>query len=374
MKKKLLLMLSLLLVGSVVVPATIDAQEETEGVDQYQTGVVTRIVQETQQMVEGKQLFTQLIRLVLPDQSEINVEHGSEMQPINADQRLIIDEQIVVRIPADAETPPNVVDFYRIPMLLVLLGLFAVVVVAVGGKQGIFSFLGMAMSIAVLMLYIVPQILAGNSPLWVSLSGCFLIAISSVYVSHGWGWKSHLSLVSITSGLLIVAILSYLAVKSSRLMGLGSEEAYFLQFGQTSQINLQGLLLGGMMLGALGVLDDVVVSQVSVVFQLKNADKQLSFFQLFRRAITVGKDHVASMVNTLVLAYAGANMPLFLLFVLNEETPHWVTVNSEMIAEEIIRTLTGSIGLVLTVPIATFVASYFAVRAKKLPKTAVHSH
>ena len=132
--------------------------------------------------------------------------------------------------------------------------------------------------------------------------------------------------------------------------------------------------MGGIILGALGVLDDITVSQVAVVFQLRAAKKDITFQELYKRGLTVGKDHVASLVNTLVLAYAGANLPLFLLFTLNQQTPDWVTLNSEVIVEEIIRTLTGSIGLVLAVPLATFLAAFVALRVPITKIDDFHAH
>jgi uncharacterized membrane protein len=234
----------------------------------------------------------------------------------------------------------------------------------------------MAVSILILVKFIVPQIVAGANPLVVSIFGSLLIGGITLYIAHGWKIKTHIALASMVSALLIVAVLSYISVQSAQLVGLGSEEAYFLQFGNTATINLQGLLLGGIILGALGVLDDITVSQVSVIFQLRAAKKDISIQELYRRGLEVGKDHVASLVNTLVLAYAGANLPLFILFMLNEQTPQWVTLNSEIIVEEIIRTVTGSIGLVLAVPVTTLLAAYVALRSpiQKIDDFHGHSH
>jgi uncharacterized membrane protein len=140
-------------------------------------------------------------------------------------------------------------------------------------------------------------------------------------------------------------------------------------------VNLQGLLLGGILLGALGILDDIAIAQVSVIFQLKEVNNKLSFKELYERGLKVGKDHVASLVNTLVLAYAGANLPLFLLFTINRDIPLWVTLNNEIIAEEVVRTLVGSMGLVLAVPITTLLAAVVVSRLGALPtKGGRHAH
>jgi uncharacterized membrane protein len=134
------------------------------------------------------------------------------------------------------------------------------------------------------------------------------------------------------------------------------------------------LLLAGMLLGALGILDDIAFSQVSVTSQLHSAKPNISFQELYWRALAVGQDHVASLVNTLVLAYAGSSLPLFLLFSMNEAQPAWVTLNSEIIAEEVIRTLSGSIGLVIAVPLTTLMAAYIVTTYKKLPKNKADAH
>jgi uncharacterized membrane protein len=174
--------------------------------------------------------------------------------------------------------------------------------------------------------------------------------------------------------LVVVTLLSHWYVILAKLTGLGTEEAAFLQFGETATINLRGLLLGGMMLGALGVLDDITISQVSTVFEIKRANNQLPFSELYQRGMRVGRDHVASLVNTLVLAYAGANLPLLILFTISSETPAWVHTNNELIAEEVVRTIVGSLGLVLAVPLTTALAAYWVEKSVTIPEEKAHSH
>lgn len=298
---------------------------------------------------------------------EYTVQSGDEFQPIKEAQlRDVGDKFIAVTQQNEAgEVYTAVADSYRMPTIIGLSLLFAIVVIGVGKKKGFLSILGMIASFLVLLKFIIPQILLGSNPILISLFGSLLIGSVTIYLSHGYNLKSHIALFSMMASLFAVSIISYIAVVSANMLGLGTEEAAFLQVGITSKINLQGLLLGGIMLGALGVLDDVTVAQVSVVFQLRAVKKSIKFGELYSRALEVGRDHVASLVNTLVMAYAGANMPLFLLFTLNESVPTWVTLNSEIIVEEIIRTLTGSMGLVLAVPFTTLIAASFAVQMKK---------
>ena len=162
-------------------------------------------------------------------------------------------------------------------------------------------------------------------------------------------------------------MLAVVFVDIAKLFGTGSEDAYFLKIGLLANINLKGLLLGGIIFGAVGVLDDVTTAQTAAVDEISKANKKLGFKDLFSKGISVGKEHISSLVNTLVLAYVGSSFPLLLLFSLNNDVPVWVKYNSEFIVEEVVRTLIGSTTLVLAVPIATFIAAYFISRKSKNP-------
>lgn len=332
----------------------------------YFTGRVETILEE--HLVDPeKKLYTQKAEVKRDDTGElVTVEIGSEFQPLNETQLLEVGRKVVLSEQQITPEETSIVlsDTYRLSTIAWLAILFAIVVVIVGKMQGLGSLIGMAVSMLILIKFIVPQILGGADPIVTSLIGSLAIGSLTLYIAHGFHMKSHIALISMLVTLAVVAGLAYTSVMAAQLVGLGSEEAYFLQFGNTNTINLQGLLLGGIILGALGVLDDITVSQVSVVFQLRAAKKEIDVRELYFRGLAVGRDHVASLVNTLVLVYAGANFPLFLLFMLNDQVPQWVILNSEAIVEEVIRTLSGSIGLVLAVPLTTILA---AVVVSKLP-------
>lgn len=328
----------------------------------YFVARVSEVAKESRIIFDGQVFYTQEV-LVVDEKSgeQFAIKVGGEVQPLTEAERLEVGRELIIseQEVMVGETQAVIIDVYRLPFLAWLLVGFCALIIMVSGPRGILPIIGMALSLAILLWYVVPQILAGENPVMVSMIGATFIGAITVYLSHGFGTKSHLALASIFLTLLAVSLLSFWYVSLAQLVGLGAEEAYFLQFGPTATISLQGLLLGGIMLGALGVLDDVTVSQASTVFELKRANKKLDFSELYKRGMRVGRDHVASLVNTLVLAYAGANLPLFILFVMGDGTPAWVLLSSEIIAEEVVRTLIGSMGLVAAVPLTTALTAYW---------------
>jgi len=249
-------------------------------------------------------------------------------------------------------------DYIRREGLVFLFLVFVVITVFVAGLWGLTSILGMSFSFLVIFKFILPQIISGANPVLIAIVGSIFIIPVTFYLSHGFNKKTHIAIVGTIIALIITGILAAIFVEVSKLTGFASEEAGFLQFEKQGLINMKGLLLAGIIIGTLGILDDVTVSQAAVAFQLKESNKKLSFGQLYNRAMKVGHDHISSMVNTLVLVYTGAALPLLLLFI-NNPKPFSEVINYELIADEIVRTLVGSIGLVLAVPITTILAAYF---------------
>lgn len=258
-------------------------------------------------------------------------------------------------------------DFERATSLLWLTGIFVLVILIMSRWKGLRSILSMAFSLLVIIGYIIPYILAGEDPLWVSIIGSVILLAVTLYLTYGWNLKTHAAVLSMMLVLLLTGTLAGLFVSFAKLTGSGDENALFLIQMLNTQINLRGLLLGGMIIGALGVLDDLVTTQASAVFELHHANESLGFRELFRSAMRIGQDHVAATVNTLVLAYAGAALPMLLMFSLGRGN-YGFLVNFEFIAEEIVRTLVGSLGLVTAVPLTTAIAIMFALRADSLEK------
>lgn len=264
-------------------------------------------------------------------------------------------------------------DFERRGPMLLLAGIFVAIVLLFARLRGALSLLGLALSIAIVLLFVVPAILDGKSPLAVAVVGSLAVALITIPLAHGGGPKSLSALLGTAASLLLTAGLAVLFTELTHLTGLSSEEAAFLQLGQ-ADLSLDGLLLAGIVIGALGVLDDVTISQASTVLALRHANPSLGFRELFGRALQVGRDHVSATVNTLVLVYVGASLPILLLF---SATDLGVgeAVNFEIVAKEIVATLVGSIGLVAAVPITTALAAVLALgeAPERLPDE-VHAH
>jgi len=259
-------------------------------------------------------------------------------------------------------------DFVRAGSLFWAVALFVALVVLVGRGKGLRALGGTLFSLVVIFAFIVPQIIAGHDPIVVSIAGSILLLAVSNYLIYGWNIKAHAAVAGMAISLVLTGLLAWLFVGWARLTGMVAEESAYLVMELGSGISLRGLLLGGIIIGAVGALDDVCVAQVSVVFELLDANPDLEWMELFRRSFNVGRDHIAAMVNTLVLAYTGASLPLLLAFTLYQE-PLWRRINREPIAEEIVRTLVGSMGLILAAPITTLIASLLARWAVRREET-----
>lgn len=257
-------------------------------------------------------------------------------------------------------------DFYfyadrdRRSSLLWLSALFVVVVVALGRLRGVLALLSMAATVIVLVGFVAPSVLDGNDPLLVAVVAASAIAIVSLYLTHGVSPTTTVALGGTLLALGLTLALSWVFFEVADFTGLATEEALTLPF-IAEGLDLSSLLLGGAVIGALGALDDVTVTQAATVAELRYRSPDLSTAELTASGIRVGREHIASTVNTLLLAYAGASMPLLLLFAASDQSLG-IVANSEIIAVEIVRTLCGSVGLVAAVPITTALAAVVTAR------------
>ena len=267
----------------------------------------------------------------------------------------------------------NLTDFERRSPMLWLALAFVALVIGFGRLRGALSLLGLAASMLVVIFFIVPAILDGTSPLAVALVGSMAVMLLTISLAHGLGPKSIAAMLGTSFSLLLVALLALAFTNLTHLTGLASDEFALVLLG--SEVSFKGLLLAGMLIGALGVLDDVTVSQASTVIALRAANPGLRFGELYRRAIDVGRDHVSATVNTLVLAYVGTSLPVLLIFG-SGGIGFLDAINVELVAQEVVGTLVGSIGLIAAVPITTAIAALLATRvaAEDLPAGAAQAH
>ena len=251
-----------------------------------------------------------------------------------------------------------IADYVRIGPLFWLTLLFVVVTVLLSGWQGVRSLVGVGVNLLVIVGFIVPQILAGKNPFVVALLGSVVMMGLSLYLVYGWRAKTHVAVAGLFLSLVLTGLLALWSVELARLSGYGAEEAGFLQVAGV-QLDPRGLLLAGIMIGSLGALDDIAVGQSSAIFELRRANPSLGWQALFKHGMIIGRDHIAAMVNTLLLAYVGAALPFLLMFSVYTE-PLGMTLNREIIAEEIVRTLVGSLGLLAGVPLTSIIAALVA--------------
>jgi uncharacterized membrane protein len=262
----------------------------------------------------------------------------------------------------------TLVDFERRAPILWLALAFAALVVLFGRLRGALSLVGLAISLTVILVFIVPAILDGSAPLAVAIIGSLAVMLATVSLAHGWNEKSLAAMLGTAISLALVALLALAFTNLTHLTGLSSEEATLLLQGG-ADISIEGLILAGIVIAALGVLDDVTVSQASTVLALRAANPGLRFGELYGGALRVGRDHVSATVNTLVLAYVGASLPVLLIFS-SGEIGLIDALNTELIAKEVVGTLVGSIGLIAAVPVTTALAALLARDAAAEPARA----
>ncbi|OII69494.1 YibE/F family protein [Streptomyces sp. CC77] len=278
------------------------------------------------------------------------------VQP-DAPRQLEEGQGVVVAYAPDApeELQYSVTDVDRKFPLALLAVIFALAVVAVGRLRGVMALVALGTSFLFLTFFILPAILQGSNPLVVAVVGASAIMLIALYLSHGFSARTSVAVLGTLISLLLIGLLGSLFVGWASLTG-NTDDYTGLIHGLYPEIDMSGLLLAGIIIGSLGVLDDVTVTQTSAVWELHQADPRMGSRALYRAGIRIGRDHIASVVNTLVLAYAGAALPLLLLFSIAQSSVGTVA-NSELVAQEIVRTLVGSIGLVASVPVTTGLAA-----------------
>jgi len=248
-------------------------------------------------------------------------------------------------------------DLDRSNLLIWTSIIFSIVTILIGRWRGAGAIVGLVATFFVLIYFLFPAILEGKDPVMVAVVASSGLVLTLLYVAHGLSIKTSVAILGTLFGIFLTAIISYLFVTWGNFSGVSSDEDYFL--AGVTNIRLDGLLLAGIIFAAVGVLNDVTVTQASAVWELKESQPNYTATQLFVSGMRIGRDHIASTVYTLLFTYAGAALPTLILISISDR-PGTFILSSEGIAQEIIRTLVGSICLVLAVPITTALAAVLA--------------
>ncbi len=349
----------------------VHAQGASTGAPILLKGVVEKVLEEeTQTKAEGE-VINQTLYVNMGNQ---NVTAFYTVLPLTGKEKISVGDSILIYgVQMMGETKYFVADYNRERPIVLLIGLFVGIVVLVTRRWGIMSLVGMLYSFLIIFRFILPQILNGKDPLVTALIGVVMIAPVTFSLSHGLNKKTIAGILGTFIALSVTGLLAVIFTQIAHLSGFGSEESLFLQISQGNKLNMQGVFLAGIIIGTLGILDDVTISQASIVKQLKVANQNLSKTDLYLRAMSVGHDHISSAVNTLVLVYTGASMPLLLIFLLSNQS-FGGAINYQVITEEIVRTLVGSIGLVIAVPITTLIAAIFLDSSDEHEEKTEHTH
>jgi uncharacterized membrane protein len=259
----------------------------------------------------------------------------------------------LVRVPPSADQPAQYQfsDFERGTPLLIVGLLFAIVVVVVARWRGFAALIGLGFAGFILVTFMFPALIAGSNPIMVGLVGSSAIMFVALYAAHGFSARTTTALVGTLFGLVLIAVLGYLAAEWAHVTGVAGEEDYVLS-AAAPDLRLTSIVICGIIVAGLGILNDVTITQASAVWEL--ADQSASQKRLFSRAMRIGRDHIASTVYTIAFATAGASLSVLLLIKINNR-PLLDVLMTEQFAAEVLRILVGSIGLILAVPLTTAV-------------------
>lgn len=362
MQKNRVICFLIIMTGIITIPVFVFAQNknQTEFFRAKVVDVAEKVVKKNETDVSSVEAMRVVIASGALKGAEIEIIPDQEFT--SATQKKVSKGDVIVvskTVLENGEERWDMIDRYRLPNMAWAFVLFIGLVIVFTRKRGVMSLVGLAVSIAMLALVVIPQILSGGNPLLWCFIGAVVIAVVALYLAHGISRRTTIAVLGTLITLVLSVAVGMLFIWLAGLSGAGNEDAFYLQLTQIGMtLDLRGMLLGAMIIGVLGVLDDVTTAQSAVVEELHQANPLLSRRELYQRGLSVGREHITSLVNTLALAYIGASFPLFLYIPINKsEQPVWLLFNSEFLAEEIIRTLVGSTVLVLAVPITTFIAA-----------------
>lgn len=339
-----------------MLPGTVGAQElvpEQEHI--VRAEVVSIVYQETLPIpgTDAEALNQTIVARIIEGE-----KRGREVTVENDYIRLSVGETFYLRYLVDIDGTEyySVADPYRLPVVFGLVGLFVVVVVLFGGIQGIRGLASLIGGLLLIVYLLLPGILQGYSPILVSIAVASLVIGVGSFITHGFNRMTLAAVIGMIGTILFTGFLAWASIYFGRLTGFESDEAVSLYFNTGGTIDFAGLLLGGILIGLLGVLYDIAIGQAVSVEEIKSAGPGLAAREVYRRAIRIGREHTGALVNSLAIAYVGVSLPLLLLFYNTGSENVLLNINREIFATEIVRTMVGSIGLVLAVPITTLIA------------------
>lgn len=345
------------------IPAFINAQEIIPDKVTIEKARVLQVISERDQLIPGTDNVAQLQII------EIEILEGDEegkILTLDNDYLQLSKGQVFFLKKTDrfgSDPYYSISDPYRLPGIIFFAALFVAVIFMFGGIQGIRGLLSLIGGLLLIFYVLFPQLVAGASPIWTSIFVASLIVVVGSYVTHGFNKTTSAAVVGMIFTVLVTGLLAYIAIHMTYLTGFESEDAVYLNFNTGGRIDMKGLLFGGILIGLLGVLYDIAIGQAVTVEELKRAAPHQSRRHIYSRAVRIGKEHIGALVNTLAIAYVGVSLPLLLLYY-TTATDFSVTINNSLFSTEIIRTLIGSIGLVLATPITTII-SIFMVNPKE---------
>lgn len=356
------------------VPALSQAQELHQDYQEIARAEVLEIISETERQIIGTDATAnvQVVKIVF----QSGKRDGEEMEIENEVVDLEVGDKIFVNLVETVNGDEYVTyfDYERRPALFFTIGLFVVILLFFTRWQGVRALLSLAVSIAAIFLLLIPALLAGYPPVATIIGIAGMVLFVVLFGTHGINARSGIAFIGTLSSVIITGLFTIIMMGYLKFTGFSADASVYLNFATDGELDLSALLLGSIIIGILGVLDDVSITQASVVQELKAANSSLGLRELYNRAIKVGRDHIGSLVNTLALAYVGVALPLILLYS-KTQSDWWLSINQEVIAVELVRIVIGSMGLILAVPATTLVAAwYFSTRTVDPHDVAHHAH
>ncbi|KKP39301.1 MAG: hypothetical protein UR28_C0008G0006 [Candidatus Peregrinibacteria bacterium GW2011_GWF2_33_10] len=320
----------------------------------YEGKILDIINEEKAQNDNGEIIYTQDLNVEIKYNDQLIVKRVfNDFIPLEKNDKIFLQE-----FTYNDEQNFTLINTYKTNGIIYLTIIFSLLLILITGYKGIYSLIGLIFSLAIIIGFIIPSIYNGMNPILISLIGAIVILMGVIYISEGLSKKSISAFLGIIITLIFVSITANYVIHHLNFSGINSEETMYLSLESDQKINLIGLIIGGIIIAAIGILDDIAITQASIVHSLALKNPSIKSMDLFKEAMIIGKDHISAVINTLVLAYTGAELSLFLLFSIRSFSVSYI-LSMDVMAEEIVRTLISTAGLILVAPITTLVMILF---------------